>query len=122
MRDYPRQLEILINELSKLPGVGEKSAQRLAFHILDKDEKQVEALADSMLNAKRQLKHCSVCGNLTDEDWTNLIEGAGIVGNSRLIIDDTPGISVTELRSRCRKYKLEHHLDIIMIDYLQLIQ
>ena len=50
MRDYPRQLEILINELSKLPGVGEKSAQRLAFHILDKDEKQVEALADSMLN------------------------------------------------------------------------
>ena len=61
-------------------------------------------------------------GNLTDEDWTNLIEGAGIVGNSRLIIDDTPGISVTELRSRCRKYKLEHHLDIIMIDYLQLMQ
>ena len=57
MRDYPRQLEILINELSKLPGVGEKSAQRLAFHILDKDEKQVEALAESMLNAKRQLKH-----------------------------------------------------------------
>ena len=61
-------------------------------------------------------------GNLTDEDWTNLIEGAGIVGNSRLIIDDTPGISVTELRSRCRNYKLEHHLDIIMIDYLQLMQ
>ena len=39
MRDYPRQLEILINELSKLPGVGEKSAQRLAFHILDKEER-----------------------------------------------------------------------------------
>ena len=57
MREYPRQLEILINELSKLPGVGEKSAQRLAFHILDKDESQVEALADALLNAKRQLKH-----------------------------------------------------------------
>ena len=68
MREYPRQLEILINELSKLPGVGEKSAQRLAFHILDKDESQVEALSEALLNAKRQLRHCSICGNLTDSD------------------------------------------------------
>ena len=77
MRDYPRQLEILINELSKLPGVGEKSAQRLAFHILDKDEKQVEALAESMLNAKRQLKHCSICGNLTDSDPCKICSDPG---------------------------------------------
>ena len=68
MSGYPRQLEILIKELTKLPGVGEKSAQRLAFHILDKDEDQVDALATAMQNAKRQLKHCSVCGNLTDQD------------------------------------------------------
>ncbi len=60
-------------------------------------------------------------GNLKDEDWGKLIESAGIIGKSKLIIDDTPGISISELRSKCRKYKLEHGLDLIIIDYLQLM-
>lgn len=60
-------------------------------------------------------------GNLTDADWEMLIEGAGNVGRSKLIIDDTPGISISELRSKCRKYKLEHDLKLIIIDYLQLM-
>lgn len=60
-------------------------------------------------------------GNMKDSDWEKLIEGAGIIGKSKMIIDDTPGISVSELRSKCRKYKLEHGLDIIIIDYLQLM-
>ncbi len=60
-------------------------------------------------------------GNLSDADWEKLVEGAGIIGDSKLIIDDTPGISISELRSKCRKYKLEHGLDIIIIDYLQLM-
>lgn len=60
-------------------------------------------------------------GNLSDADWEKLIEGAGIIGDSKLIIDDTPGISISELRSKCRKYKLEQGLDIIIIDYLQLM-
>ena len=60
-------------------------------------------------------------GDLTDTDWEKLIEGAGTVGQSKLIIDDTPGISVPELRSKCRKYKLEHDLKLIIIDYLQLM-
>lgn len=60
-------------------------------------------------------------GNLKDSDWEKLIEGAGIIGKSNLIIDDTPGISVSELRSKCRKYKLEHDIQLIIIDYLQLM-
>ena len=60
-------------------------------------------------------------GNLSDADWEKLIEGASIIGESKLIIDDTPGISISELRSKCRKYKLEQGLDIIIIDYLQLM-
>ncbi len=60
-------------------------------------------------------------GNLKDSDWEKLIEGAGVIGKSKLIIDDTPSISISELRSKCRKYKLEHGLDIIIIDYLQLM-
>ena len=68
MRQYPKPLEILINELSKLPGIGGKTAQRLAFHILSLDEKEVGQLAKALTNAKEQMKYCSVCGNLTDTD------------------------------------------------------
>ena len=58
-------------------------------------------------------------GTLTDADWDAVVEGIGTIGNSKLIIDDTPGISVMELRSKCRKVKLEYGLDLVMIDYLQ---
>ena len=60
-------------------------------------------------------------GNLSDAEWEKLIESAGVIGKSNLIIDDTPGISISELRSKCRKYKLEHDLKLIIIDYLQLM-
>ena len=60
-------------------------------------------------------------GNLSDMDWEKLIESAGVIGKSNLIIDDTPGISISELRSKCRKYKLEHNLEMVIIDYLQLM-
>ncbi len=60
-------------------------------------------------------------GQLNDQEWERLIESAGVIGKSNLIIDDTPGISISELRSKCRKYKLEHDMSIVMIDYLQLM-
>ena len=60
-------------------------------------------------------------GNLSDTDWERLVEGAEGVARSNLIIDDTPGITLAELRSKCRKYKLENKLGVIMIDYLQLM-
>ena len=60
-------------------------------------------------------------GNLSDTDWEKLIEGAGTIGSSRMIIDDTSGITISEMRSKCRKYKLEMGLDLVIIDYLQLM-
>lgn len=60
-------------------------------------------------------------GQLNDEEWEKLIESAGVIGRSNLFIDDTPGISIAELRTKCRKLKLEHNLSIIIIDYLQLM-
>jgi len=60
-------------------------------------------------------------GRLKGSDWENLIESAGVISNSSLIIDDTPGISIGELRSKCRKYKLENNLGLVIIDYLQLM-
>lgn len=60
-------------------------------------------------------------GQLNDQDWERLIESANIIGKSKLMIDDTPGISISELRSKCRKMKLEMGLSMIIIDYLQLM-
>lgn len=68
MRQYPKPLGKLINELSKLPGIGGKTAQRLAFHILSLDDKEAGALAQAITEAKETMKYCSVCGNLTDSD------------------------------------------------------
>lgn len=60
-------------------------------------------------------------GELKDDDWVKLVESVKEIGSSGLIIDDTPGISISELRSKCRKYKLEHDLGLVIIDYLQLM-
>ncbi|NLO08779.1 MAG: replicative DNA helicase [Clostridiales bacterium] len=60
-------------------------------------------------------------GNLSADEWANLMESARIIGNSSLVIDDTSSISVSELRSKCRKLKLERNLGLVIIDYLQLM-
>ena len=63
MAQYAKPLANLIRELSKLPGIGEKSAQRLAFHILSMDDREAEILSKSVTRAKSSMKYCSVCGN-----------------------------------------------------------
>ncbi|MGC2873721.1 recombination mediator RecR [Ihubacter sp. rT4E-8] len=68
MKQYPRPLGRLINELSKLPGIGGKTAQRLAFHILSLPDKEAQALAFAITEAKDNMRYCSICGNLTDQD------------------------------------------------------
>lgn len=65
---YSNQITKLIEELSKLPGIGSKSAQRLAFHIINLSQEQVERLSDTMVNAKRQVRYCKECFTLTDQE------------------------------------------------------
>ena len=85
-------------------------------------EMSKEQLVNRLFSLESQVDSQALrTGNLKDSDWEKLIEGAGIIGKSNLIIDDTPGISVSELRSKCRKYKLEHDIQLIIIDYLQLM-
>lgn len=60
-------------------------------------------------------------GNLSPAEWSNIAEGASNVGMSHIIIEDTPGISVAELRSKCRKFKRDNNLGLIIIDYIQLM-
>lgn len=66
MKYYSRPLAKLIEEFSKLPGIGGKSAQRLAFHVLNQSENEAKAFANAIVEAKQKIKNCTVCGNLTD--------------------------------------------------------
>jgi replicative DNA helicase len=103
----------------------------IAQHVAFKAKKSVaifslemskEQLVNRLFALEAQVDAQSLrTGSLKDADWEKLIESAGTIGRSNLIIDDTPGISISELRSKCRKYKLEHGLDLIIIDYLQLM-
>lgn len=68
MKHYAKPLGRLITELSRLPGIGGKTAQRLAFHILSMEEKEAMALSEAIADAKKSMTYCSVCGNLTDAD------------------------------------------------------
>lgn len=72
--------------------------------------------AESLIDAQKVRT-----GNLEESDWEKIAEGAGILAHSPLYIDDTPGISVSEMRAKCRKLKLEKGLGLILIDYLQLM-
>lgn len=68
MKYYAKPLNKLINELSKLPGIGGKTAQRLAFHILSMEDNEAFELAEAIRAAKSSMTYCSICGNLTDTD------------------------------------------------------
>ena len=65
---YPEPIAKLIDSFSKLPGIGAKTASRLAFFVLDMPEADVLQFASSLVDAKRELRYCSVCGNITQSD------------------------------------------------------
>ncbi len=102
-------------------------AQYMAFHdnvtvAVFSLEMSKEQLVNRLLALESKVDSQNIrTGNLEDEEWAKLIEGANVIGKSNLIIDDKPCISISELRSKCRKYKMEHNLGIIFIDYLQLM-
>lgn len=96
-----------------------RSRECVAIFSLEMSKEQLVNRLFSM-ESKVDSQHLRT-GNLSDGEWEKLIESAGMIGQSNLIIDDTPGISVPELRSKCRKFKLEMDLKMVIIDYLQLM-
>lgn len=107
MRQYPRALNKLINELGKLPGIGGKTAQRLAFHILSLSDNEAESLAEAIVSAKKNLRYCSVCGNLTDQDKC-LICSDATRDHSVICVVETPQDVVA--MERIREYKGLYHV------------
>ncbi len=68
MEYFSNQMEKLIEKLSRLPGIGNKSAQRLAFHLINMPQEQVEDLANTMISARENIRYCKICCTLTDDE------------------------------------------------------
>ena len=107
MKQYAKPLNRLINELSKLPGIGGKTAQRLAFHILSMDKSQVEALAGSMTDAKEQMKYCSICGNLTDQDPCSICSDESRDKSIICVVENPRDVMAME---KIREYNGQYHV------------
>jgi recombination protein RecR len=68
MASYTQSIQTLMNELSRLPGIGMRSAERIAFHLLKQSPDEAMKLADAIRDVKTRIKHCSICYNLTEQD------------------------------------------------------
>jgi recombination protein RecR len=97
----------LINELSRLPGVGGKTAQRLAFHILDMPKEGAQRLTKAILDAKEGIRHCSVCCNLTDADPCRICSSPKRDGSVICVVKDPRDVVAME---RTRDYRGLYHV------------
>ncbi|MBQ1302591.1 MAG: recombination protein RecR [Firmicutes bacterium] len=107
MAKYAKPLMRLIDELSSLPGIGGKSAQRLAFHILSMEEEDVDALAESIRSAKKSMRYCSVCGNLTDTDPCSICADETRDRKSLCVVETPRDVAAME---RIREYRGRYHV------------
>ncbi|MDD6880868.1 MAG: recombination mediator RecR [Firmicutes bacterium] len=107
MKQYPRPLAKLIGELSKLPGIGYKTAQRLAFHILSLDGMEAKNLADAIVKAKEEMKYCSICGNLTDKDPCIICSDPARRTDIICVVESPKDVAAME---RIRDYNGQYHV------------
>ena len=89
---YSKQISQLIEELSKLPGVGNKSAQRLAFHIINRPVEEVERLANTILDARKNVRYCKECFTLTDQELCPICRNEKR-DHTTIMVVETPEIS-----------------------------
>ncbi len=104
---YPRPLGRLVGELSKLPGIGNKTAQRLAFHVLSLSDQEAGALADSITEAKRSMRYCSVCGNLTDQDPCSICSNEARRRDVICVVENPQDVMAME---RIKEYDGQYHV------------
>ncbi|NJK72148.1 MAG: recombination protein RecR [Synechococcaceae cyanobacterium SM2_3_60] len=104
---YTRPLARLIEAFQKLPGIGAKSAQRLALYVLERPDAEVEALAQAILEAKQQVKHCSQCFHLSAEDPCEICRSPQRLQTQICIVADSRDLIAIE---RTREYKGLYHV------------
>ncbi|NLN14270.1 MAG: recombination protein RecR [Tissierellia bacterium] len=107
MEQYALPIANLIEQLSKLPGIGRKTAQRLAFFILEMDTLEVEQLSKAIINAKEKISLCSICYNLTDMDPCHICEDSKRDKSIICVVEGAKDIIAME---RTREFKGQYHV------------
>ncbi len=104
---YARPLARLIEQLQRLPGVGPKTAQRLALHILKRPEADVQALAQALIEAKQQLGLCSICFHLSAESVCDICRNPSRDSNTICVVEDSRDVIALE---KTREYQGKYHV------------
>lgn len=104
---YTRPLARLIEHFQHLPGVGPKTAQRLALHILNRPEEEVTALAQALVDAKRQVGQCQECGHLSAEPICEICRAPNRDANTICVVSDSRDLIALE---KTREYKGKYHV------------
>lgn len=104
---YSSQINSLIEELGKLPGIGSKTAQRLAFHILNMPKEQVESLSSTILKAKQTVKYCKKCCTLTDQDLCPICASPQRNQKQIMVVENSRDLAAYE---KTRKYEGVYHV------------
>ena len=107
MQVYTGPITRLIEEFSKLPGVGRKTAQRLAFHIINMNTNDVEALSKAIIEAKREIRYCSVCCNITDINPCSMCSNKNRDSSLICVVEDPRDVAAME---RTREFKGQYHV------------
>ena len=107
MQAYTGPISRLIEEFSKLPGVGRKTAQRLAFHVINMNTNDVESLAKAIIDAKREIKYCSICCNITDSDPCSMCSNKNRDSSIICVVEDPRDVAAME---RTREFKGKYHV------------
>lgn len=104
---YPKPIENLIVELASLPTIGRKSAKRLAFKIIEMDDEKVNRLVDALINVKKEIRHCKICGNLTDKEICHICSDESRDKSVIVVVEDSSSIISLE---KAREYKGQYHV------------
>lgn len=107
MAEYAAAFRRLIDELKKLPGIGPKSAQRIAFYLLESSIADVQKLSESMVEARKKLKHCSICFNITDQDPCGICSDNSRDDSIICVIEEPKDLIAIE---RTREYNGKYHV------------
>ena len=103
----PKSFSDLVNSLSILPGVGEKTAERYVYCLFDKDNEEVEELANNLINFKRTIKTCSICGCITDYDICEICSDKKRDNSTICIVEDSKNVFFIE---KTKKYNGYYHV------------
>lgn len=106
-QQYPRPLNRLISELSKLPGIGNKTAQRLAFYILSLEDEEAMALSNSISEAKQTMRYCSICGNFTDKDPCSICSDESRLNDVISVVESPQDVMAME---RIKEFRGRYHV------------